>query len=83
MIVGGIWILLMAPADGLRSALVLCLPVGVLLALIRKADAVTDYTGWAGRVSIDARSPAALIRTLAWVVLLLPGLLMVLLRLRG
>lgn len=82
MAVGGAWILLMAHVDGLPSALALCLPVGILLALIWKAEAVATYTGWAGRVSIDTRSPAGLIRALAWIALLLPGVLILLLHLR-
>jgi hypothetical protein len=48
--------------------------------LIWKAETVAAYTGWAGRVSINTRSPAGLIRALAWVALLLPGALIVLLR---
>lgn len=83
MAIGGTWILLMAHADGFSSALALCLPVGALLVLIWKAEAVAAYTGWAGRVPIDASSPATLVRTLAWAALVLPGTLILLLRLRG
>lgn len=78
--VGGIWVLLMARADGLPSALTLCFPIAALLALIWKAEAVAAYTGWAGRVSIDTRSPATLIRAIAWAALLLPGAIIVVLR---
>lgn len=83
LIAGGIWILLMAHADGLSSALALCLPIGVLLVLIWNAEAVADYIGWAGRVPIGTRSPDALVRALAWAALVLPGMLILLLRLCG
>ncbi len=71
--IGTLYVGLMWHADGARSALTLCVPVAATIALIWWADAVAQYTGWAGRVSIDRSSPASLVRLLAWIALLAPG----------
>lgn len=58
--------------EGWQSAALLSLPLVVLVGLIRNAEAVADYTGWAGRVPITRRSNAAAVRALAWAALLAP-----------
>lgn len=58
--------------DGWRSALAVSVPLAVPLGLIWYADALGDYTGFAGRAPITRPSSPALLRALGWLLLLVP-----------
>lgn len=76
LLLAAVYLVLMARAEGFQSALALAVPVTAVVALIWNADALSQYTGWAGRVGIRSRSPALLVRIFGWSALLTPGFLL-------
>ena len=73
--IAAFYVYLMWKADGLESALTLCVPLFALIATLFYADELGSYTGWAGRIPITRTTPGVFIRAFVWLLLVIPSII--------